>query len=82
MSQFKVQNLMSKIEFHIKMSQFRVKSRFKESNCADEGHSLNRDFTVFQNRVLDAEISPHRGLQFLDISSEQRQEQFYSCFRP
>ena len=46
MSQFRIQNLMSKIKFHIKMSQFRVKSRFKESNCADEGHSLNREFTV------------------------------------
>ena len=28
------------MEFHIK------KSRFKESKCADRGHSLNRDFTV------------------------------------
>ena len=31
---------MTKIEFFIR------KSRFKESKCADRGHSLNRDFTV------------------------------------
>ena len=37
---------MAEIEFHIKKSRFRVKSRFKESKCADKGHSLNRDFTV------------------------------------
>ena len=37
---------MTKIDFHIKKSRFNVKSRFKESKCADEGHSLNWDFTV------------------------------------
>ena len=37
---------MTKEKFHIKKSQFSVKSRFKESKCADWGHSLNRDFTV------------------------------------
>ena len=47
-SRFKVQNLVTKMEFHIKKSRFRVKSRFKESKCADGGHSLNRDFTVFR----------------------------------
>ena len=47
MSRFKVQNFVTKIEFNIKKSRFRVKSRFKESKCANEGHSLNRDFTVF-----------------------------------
>ena len=43
-SRFKVQNLVTKMEFHIKKSQFSVKSRLKESKCADGG--LNRDFTV------------------------------------
>ena len=37
---------MTKMEFLIKKSRFRVKSRFKESKCADRGYSLNRDFTV------------------------------------
>ena len=45
-SQFKVQNLATKMEFHIKKSRFSVKSQFKESNCADRGHSLNQDFIV------------------------------------
>ena len=45
-SQFKVQNLVTKIEFLIKKSRFSVKSRFKVSKYADRGHSLNRDFTV------------------------------------
>ena len=45
-SQFKVQNLVIKMKFHIKKSRFSEKSRFKESKCADGGHSLNRDFTV------------------------------------
>ena len=49
-SQFKVQNLVTKMKFHFEKSRFSVKSRFKESKCADEGHSLNRDFTVFSNR--------------------------------
>ena len=47
-SRFKVQNLVTKMEFHIKKSRFKVKSRFKESKCADVGHSLNQDFTVLQ----------------------------------
>ena len=34
------------MEFHFKKSQFIVKSQFKELKCADEGHSLNQDFTV------------------------------------
>ena len=34
------------MEIHIEKSRFSVKSRFKESKCADRGHSLNRDFTV------------------------------------
>ena len=39
-SQFKARNLVTRVEFHIK------KSRFKESMCADGGHSLNRDYSV------------------------------------
>ena len=39
-SPFKVESLVTKMEFHIK------KSPFKELKCADGGHSLNRDFTV------------------------------------
>ena len=39
---FKVQNLVTKMEFHIK------KSQFKESKFADGGHLLNRDFTVLE----------------------------------
>ena len=50
-SQFKVQNLVTKIEFLIKKSRFSVKSRFKVSKCADRGHSLNRDFTVMNLEV-------------------------------
>ena len=46
MSQFKVQNLMTEMEFSVKKSQFSVKSQFKESKGADRGHSLNREFTV------------------------------------
>ena len=46
-SQFQVQNLMTKMEFHSKKSRLSIKPRFKESKCADGGHSLNRDFTVF-----------------------------------
>ena len=46
-SQFKVQTLVTKMEFHIKKSQFSVMSQFMESKCADGVHSLNRDFTVF-----------------------------------
>ena len=46
MSRFKVQNEVTKMEFNTKKSRFSVKSRFKEPNCADRGHSLNRDFTV------------------------------------
>ena len=37
---------MTEMEFHMKKSRFSVKSRFKESKCADGGHLLNRDFTV------------------------------------
>ena len=46
MSQFKVLKDVTKMEFHVKKSRFSVKSQFKESKCADRGHSLNRDFTV------------------------------------
>ena len=45
-SQFKVQNVVTKMEICIKRSQFRVKSQFKLSKRPDGGHSLNRDFTV------------------------------------
>ena len=41
-SQFKVQHLVTKIEFEIKKSQFSVKPRFKVQKCADRGYSLNR----------------------------------------
>ena len=34
------------MKFHFKKSQFSVKSQFKEWKGADEGHSLNRNFTV------------------------------------
>ena len=37
---------MTKMQFQIKKSRFSIKSRFKESNGADGGHSLNQDFTV------------------------------------
>ena len=47
-SLFKGQNFATEMEFHIKNSRFSVKSRFKESECADGGHSLNRDFTVLK----------------------------------
>ena len=48
-SRFKVQNVVTKIEFDFKKSRFGVKSRFKESNCAARGHSLNRDFSAQLN---------------------------------
>ena len=47
MSRFKVQNEVNKMEFHTKKSRFSVKSQFKEPKCAERGHSLNRDFTVY-----------------------------------
>ena len=50
-SRFKVQNLMTKEEFHFKKSQFSIKSQFKESKCADGNHSLNRDFIVQIEKV-------------------------------
>ena len=46
MSRFKGRNLATEMEFDIKMSRFRVKSRFKEPKPSDGGHSLNWDFTV------------------------------------
>ena len=45
-SRFKVENLVTKMGFHIKKSRFSEKSEFKESKGADGGHSLNRDFTA------------------------------------
>ena len=59
MSQFKEWNLVTKMKFHIKKSQFRVKSRFKETKCADWGHSLNRDFTVRSNLVIKIDFGQH-----------------------
>ena len=44
---FKVQNLVTKMKIFFKKSRFRVMSRFKECKGADSGHSLNRDFTVY-----------------------------------
>ena len=41
------------MEFHIKKSQFSLKSRLKESMCADGGHSLKLHFTVLSDRTLD-----------------------------
>ena len=38
------------MEFHIQ------KSRFKESNGADRGHSLNRDFTVSKKTDREEQI--------------------------
>ena len=44
------------MEFHIKKSRFRVKSRFKEWKGADGGHSLNWDFTVLHfNQIQKTE---------------------------
>ena len=40
-SPFKVRNLVTKTEFHVKKSRFSANTRFKESKCADRGHSLN-----------------------------------------
>ena len=45
-SRFRVQNLVTKMDFYIKKYRFSVKSRLKESNSTDGGHSLNRDITV------------------------------------
>ena len=45
-SWFRVQNVVTKIEFLIKKSRFSINSRLKESKRANVGHSLNRDFTV------------------------------------
>ena len=35
-SRFKVQNLMTEMEFHIKKSRCSVKSQYKESKCAEQ----------------------------------------------
>ena len=45
-SRFRVQNLVTEIELHNKKSWFSIKSRFRESKCADAGHSWIQDFTV------------------------------------
>ena len=42
----KEQNLVTKMEFDIKKSQLSIKSQFKESKCAERGHSFIQDFTV------------------------------------
>ena len=39
-SRFKLQNLVTEMKFRIKKSLFSLKSRFKESKCADRGHLL------------------------------------------
>ena len=39
MSQFKMPNLVTEMEFQINKSRFNAKSQFKESKCADGGHS-------------------------------------------
>ena len=39
-SWFKIQNLVTKIEFHITKSRFSVESQFKELKSAEQGHSL------------------------------------------
>ena len=38
---------MTKMEFYTKKSQFRVKSQFKETKCADACYLLNWDFPVY-----------------------------------
>ena len=58
-SRFKVQNIATKMEYHIK------KSRFKESKCADGGHSLNRDFTVHYSLDLMNDIGQPLSRGFL-----------------
>ena len=65
---FTVQNLVAKIEFLIKKSQFSEKSRFKESKCADGGHSLNRDFTVLVPRVCRS-VGEKIGQKFFHLPS-------------
>ena len=50
-SSFKVENVVTEMEFHIK------KSRFKESNCADQGLSLNGDFTVHAREAQKVQTS-------------------------
>ena len=39
------------MKFHFKKSQFSIKSQFKDWNGADGGHSLNRDFTVHDQKI-------------------------------
>ena len=41
------------MEFNIKKSQFRVKSRFKEWKGPDGGHSLNRDILYYNLFTLN-----------------------------
>ena len=49
------------MEFHIKMSQFSVKSQFKESTCADwGGYSLNQDFTRL---YIGVRFKRNRGIE-------------------
>ena len=46
-SRFKIQNLVTEMEYLIKKPRFSIMSRYKDSKCADGGRSLNRDFTVY-----------------------------------
>ena len=64
-SRFKVENLVTKMEFRIKKSRFNIKSRFKESKCADGDHSLNRDFTVLTEVRLSRYCGKSVTLSFL-----------------
>ena len=88
MSRFKVQNDVTKMEFHIKMSRFSVKSRFKESLYADRSHSLNRDFTVpslyvfndsgYYTRFVFQKMAP----LYVDfcVQSQKRRLSFFKSF--
>ena len=74
-SRFKVQNLVTKMEFHVKKSRFSIKSGFKESKGAEGGRSLNLDFIVLYTT------------NFLGVIKSQRQRKkgkkscVFSCKR-
>ena len=57
------------MEFLIKKSRFSEKSRFKESKCADGGHSLNRDFTVLYTIPHAKEEREERAASVCSLSS-------------
>ena len=72
---FKVQNLVTEMEFYIKKSQFRVKSQ--ESRCVDGGHSYFTVYIFFPHSVLDISV----GRVKIDICS-MRASMMYVCVFP